>query len=80
MVALAGVPPEHAGAASGMWSTVQQFAGASGVAVLGSAFFASLDGGHQAAFTVVSVVAATVFAVCAVLGLALEPRRRAGEG
>ncbi|MDL4776946.1 hypothetical protein [Actinomadura xylanilytica] len=57
MVALAGVPPEHAGAASGMWSTVQQFAGASGVAVLGSAF-----------------------AVCAVLGLALEPRRRAGEG
>ncbi len=42
---LSGVRPDQAGAASGVLSTAQQFAGAAGVAVLGSVFFAVL-GGH----------------------------------
>jgi EmrB/QacA subfamily drug resistance transporter len=41
-VVLGEVRPDQAGAASGVLSTTQQFAGAAGVAVLGSVFFAAL--------------------------------------
>jgi len=43
--ALAGTRPSQAGAASGVLTTSQQFAGAAGVAVLGAVFFAAL--GHR---------------------------------
>jgi MFS family permease len=39
---LVAVPPDEAGAASGVLTTTQQFSGASGVAVLGALFFALL--------------------------------------
>ncbi|WP_432868503.1 MFS transporter [Microbispora rosea] len=42
--ALLGVEPEYAGSASGVLSTVQQMAGALGVAIIGIVFFATLDG------------------------------------
>lgn len=41
-VTLAGVRPEQAGAASGTLNTMQQFAGAAGLAVIGTVFFAAL--------------------------------------
>jgi MFS family permease len=43
-VVLSEVPPAKAGAASGMLTTAQQFAGATGVAVLGAVYFAALGG------------------------------------
>ncbi|MEV4349314.1 MFS transporter [Actinoplanes sp. NPDC049596] len=42
---LTNVEPSRAGAAAGVLNTTQQFAAATGVAVLGSAFFASLGSG-----------------------------------
>src|SRR5205823_5608205 len=42
---LQGVEPARAGVAAGMLSTTQQFAGVTGIAALGSAFFAAL-GAH----------------------------------
>lgn len=47
-VALVGVRPKDAGAASGMFVTAQQFAGAVGVAAIGALFFSALDGGRSA--------------------------------
>jgi MFS family permease len=41
-VVLAGVRPGNAGAASGVLTTAQQFAGATGVAVVGAVFFGAL--------------------------------------
>ncbi|MFF4122184.1 MFS transporter [Microbispora rosea] len=41
---LLGVEPEYAGSASGVLSTVQQMAGALGVAIMGIVFFGTLDG------------------------------------
>jgi MFS family permease len=41
-VVLAGVRPGNAGAASGVLATAQQFAGATGVAVVGAVFFGAL--------------------------------------
>ena len=41
--ALVAVRPQHAGAASGIFTTVQQFSSAAGVAVVGTIFFAVLD-------------------------------------
>jgi EmrB/QacA subfamily drug resistance transporter len=42
---LAGIKPAHGGAAAGVLTTTQQFAGAAGVAVLGAVFFSGL-GSH----------------------------------
>ncbi|HXZ99502.1 MAG TPA: MFS transporter [Candidatus Binatia bacterium] len=44
-VILAGIPPKHAGSASGVMTTFQQLGGAIGVAVVGVVFFALLSGG-----------------------------------
>jgi len=45
---LAGVAMNEVGSASGVLNAVQQLAGALGVAVLGTVFFAKLTGGHAA--------------------------------
>ena len=69
---MAAVPAHHAASASGILSTGQQFAGALGVATLGSIFFAALDtGGYRAAFTTAAVVTAATLAGSALLCLAL---------
>jgi EmrB/QacA subfamily drug resistance transporter len=47
---LSAVEPEHAGAASGTISTVQQVGNALGVAVTGVLFFGTLGGGYPHAF------------------------------
>ncbi|WP_037066228.1 MFS transporter [Pseudonocardia acaciae] len=73
---LAAVPPRHAGSASGILSTVQQFGGALGVAVLGAVFFAGLAGGYPAAITgsMITMIALLVAASAAVV-LGLTPKR-----
>jgi MFS family permease len=71
---LSAVPPEHAGSASGIWSTSQQFGGAVGVGVLGAIFFAGLDtGGYPAAFTASTLTVAAALAISAALCLTLPP-------
>jgi EmrB/QacA subfamily drug resistance transporter len=79
---LAGVRPAEAGAASGILTTTQQFANATGVAVLGALFFATL-GAHPALhdFTSATKVVALVDValVLTAAGLTwLLPRRTAG--
>ncbi len=49
---LSTVQPEHAGAASGTLSTVQQVGNALGVAVTGVLFFGALGGGYTFAFEI----------------------------
>ncbi|HEY4004291.1 MAG TPA: MFS transporter [Pseudonocardia sp.] len=72
---MAAVPPHHASSAAGVLSTGQQFAGALGVAVLGSVFFATLaTGGYRAAFTTSAMVTAATLAASALLCLALSRR------
>jgi EmrB/QacA subfamily drug resistance transporter len=48
--AVAGVPPHHAGAASGVVSTTMQVGGALGVSVVGVVFYRALAGGYPHAF------------------------------
>jgi len=67
------VPAAQAGSASGVLTTAQQFASASGVAIIGGVYFANLNaphsrGGHvsaQAASTVLEVLLAAVAVVIA---------------
>ncbi|WP_329206389.1 MFS transporter [Streptomyces sp. NBC_00683] len=47
---LAGIPPHHAGAASGALNTVQQVGGALGVGVIGILYYGSLAEGSSTAF------------------------------
>lgn len=79
-VVLSDVPAARAGAASGMLTTGQQFAGATGVAVLGAVYFAAL-GAHPAPATQARAAGAALWvdlaAVLAMTALtALLHRRR----
>lgn len=49
-VVLAGLPPQHAGVASGLVATVQQTGNALGVALVGLLFYGQLHAGYAAAF------------------------------
>jgi EmrB/QacA subfamily drug resistance transporter len=51
-IVLATVDGQHAGAASGLLSTMQQVGGAVGVALIGVVFFGALPGGYAHAFAV----------------------------
>lgn len=79
-VVLAGVPGRHAGAAGGALSTVNQIGGATGVAVLGTVFFAALAPARSAAETFGDALATVlpiqmaVYLVAALLMLALPGR------
>jgi hypothetical protein len=53
-VVLAGVPPSHAGSASGVLTTFQQLGGAMGVAVVGVVFFGLLTSGAAPAASAVT--------------------------
>jgi MFS family permease len=79
--ALAHVPPERAGAAAGILTTMQQFGVASGVAIIGAVFYTRLGsgvpgpGGSVPAMEVAMVIDAV--AVLAAAGLTLLLPRRA---
>jgi EmrB/QacA subfamily drug resistance transporter len=76
-VVMSTVPPAVAGAASGIWSTTQQFGGALGVAVLGAIFFTLLAaGGYTAAFTAGAATVAVTLACSAALCLSLPGAAR----
>jgi hypothetical protein len=81
---LSHVRPERAGAAAGVLTTTQQFAVASGVAVLGAVFYEVIGGAPaRASFVSGLVVIAWVDAALLVLAAALtfllpRPRTLAG--
>ncbi len=74
---LAGVPAEHAGAASGALSTMQQVGNAIGVAITGIIFFGAAKHGVPHAFELSLIQLAAVCATAAAL-TRLLPRRSAG--
>lgn len=73
-MALHGVRPEHAGAASGVLATAQQIGGALGVALIGSVYFSSAHLVH--AFAVSLWVIAAITVVTAVLAQLLRAPTR----
>ncbi|EIV92052.1 MFS transporter [Frankia sp. QA3] len=84
---LAGVPRERSGVAAGVLTTTQQFAGVSGVAVLGAVFFARLGthpdrGAHiraaESAFWLGLALVVVMTALVARL-VWLDPTRRRGR-
>jgi EmrB/QacA subfamily drug resistance transporter len=74
---LASVPAEHAGAASGALSTMQQVGNAVGVAITGIIFFGAAKHGVPHAFELSLIQLAAVCAAAAAL-TRLLPRRSAG--
>jgi hypothetical protein len=79
-VVLAAVAAEAAGGASGLFTTVQQFGGAIGVAAIGSVFF-GYPNGHSflAAFRHSAPYAVAAFLACGVLSLVLPRTAVADE-
>lgn len=75
---LSTVPGRHAGGASGILSTAQQFGGALGVAVIGNVFFSHADKGLADAITHAGPWAIGAYVLCAALCLAL-PRKAIGN-
>jgi EmrB/QacA subfamily drug resistance transporter len=72
ILVLSAAPPRHAGTASGILSTTQQFGGALGIAVVGAVFFAQPPGGGRTtAFTASAAAVAAILAVSAALSLTL---------
>ena len=72
--ALAGVPVADAGAASGVLTATQQIGAATGIAGLGTLFFAVADGASTpAAMAATATAAAVLTAVVAVTTLLLPP-------
>jgi hypothetical protein len=79
--ALAHVPPERAGAAAGILTTAQQFGVASGVAIIGAAFYARLGparGSSVPAMELAMAIDAAIVLAAAARTLLL-PRRAAGR-
>lgn len=67
--ALAAVPAEEAGSASGVLATVQQVAFSLGVAVIGSVFFTTLEGSGPSPAGYADAVATTLLCNVGLLGL-----------
>jgi hypothetical protein len=81
---LAGVQPAHGGAAAGVLTTVQQFASAAGVAVLGAVFFGGLGtrpsrGDFAAATESVTFLALALVLTAAVLTVLLPKPASASQ-
>ena len=72
---LAGVPAQHAGAASGALSTMQQVGNAIGVAITGIIFFGAAGRGIPHAFELSLIQLAAVCTVAAALTRLLPARR-----
>ncbi|MFF2923895.1 MFS transporter [Streptomyces celluloflavus] len=83
---LALVRPQQAGAASGILTTAQQFASATGVAVIGAIFYAALGSRHGAGGYAEAMELSTVLAVVLTLAVAatvwglMRLSRRAAAG
>jgi EmrB/QacA subfamily drug resistance transporter len=72
ILVLSAAPPRHAGTASGILSTTQQFGGALGIAAFGTIFFAQPPAsGYAAAFTASAAAVAAILALSAALSLTL---------
>ncbi|MGE5333804.1 MAG: MFS transporter [Nitrososphaerota archaeon] len=68
---LAGLPPQHAGAAAGVLATMQQVANALGVAIIGIIFYGSLgNGSHLSAYSH-AFAASLVYLVALEVGVAV---------
>jgi len=83
--ALSQVPPERAGAAAGILTTMQQFGVASGVAIIGAVFYSRLGsgvpgpGGSVSAMEVAMVIDAVAVLAAAGLTLLLPRRPRSQQ-
>jgi EmrB/QacA subfamily drug resistance transporter len=77
-IVMSTLPPQHAGAASGALSTVQQLGNALGVAVIGVIFFGAVRSGYARAFELSLAELAALLLVVAALTLTLLPRRTSG--
>ena len=76
---LAGVQDHEVGSASGVLNALQQFAGALGIAVFATTFFAYTDAGHQAPAAVTgTLLLALIPLVLAFLGVFRLPQRARG--
>jgi EmrB/QacA subfamily drug resistance transporter len=69
---LAGVRPDQAGAAAGVLTTTQQFAGAIGLAAIGAIYFAVLPSGYRPATETALWVDFALLAITALLTLLLR--------
>lgn len=77
--ALAGVAPEHAGAASGVVTTGLQVGGAIGIAVIGVVFYGTLAGGSYAHAFAVSLAALAALTLGTIAVVQLLPRHQPGR-
>ena len=73
-VVMAGVGPQHAGAVSGLLSTMQQVGNAAGVALIGVAFFHFSGAGSPHAITRGFELSAVILAAL-LAGVAASARR-----
>jgi EmrB/QacA subfamily drug resistance transporter len=74
---LARVRSAHAGALAGVFITVQQLSGASGIALIGAAFFSSLHGGfpHALSVSCAWIIGAALASMALLRRLAMLDRR-----
>lgn len=76
---LAGLPPQHAGVASGVLSMVQQGSNALGVALIGILFYGRLGNATDAAGYSAAFGVALVYLMVSALVVAVLSRREAGK-
>lgn len=76
---LAGLPPQHAGVASGVLSMVQQASNALGVALIGILFYGRLSNAPDAAGYAGAFCVALVYLMVSALMVAVLHRRAAGK-
>jgi EmrB/QacA subfamily drug resistance transporter len=77
---LAGLPPQHAGVASGVLAMVQQTGNALGVALIGLLFYGQLDGAATPASYGDAVAASLAYLAASALGVAVLYRWMARGG
>ncbi|RKN10990.1 MFS transporter [Streptomyces radicis] len=74
---LSTVPAEHAGSASGVWTTSQQFGAAVGVAGLGTLYYGTTEAhGHATAIAACAFTVVAILVISAALCFTLGPNGR----